>query len=272
MKHETNCISTVYISAGKEAPLGEHIIRLVSEGTDGKEYSLKLTLNIRSPESVATPTLIQTLPKGAISVYASPKGAAIYLDDIYECEAPSVLVNVEPGSHKITLNLSGYEDWSKTIDVIADKTYFINLTMKPVSDSIPTVKIEKIWTEYNVQENNLPGMRIHVMFNTQNLKDENCNVCAYFYCTECDMNLRGFNLSYCDPDGNAISQNLFTPSNVDIFVSDFSLFMPYNEIHLEEDESHSAIHSDNLKLNVIISHKGEKLAVSDWEYFNFTQA
>jgi hypothetical protein len=63
---------------------------------------------------------------GSISVASDPNGASIYIDGTYEGEAPKTFEDVEQGSHKITLNLTGYEDWSQTIIVHADKTFSLS--------------------------------------------------------------------------------------------------------------------------------------------------
>lgn len=205
LKHENNSVSKIIVSAEKETPLGEYLIPIVSEGSDGKEHNFKLKVIVRSPqanEQTPTPS------KGSISVYSSPISA----------------------------------------------------------------KIEKTWTDYDIFENNLPGMRIHVMFNTHNLKNKNCNISAYFYCSECGEQLQDSNQNYCDSDGNVVSYSIFTPTDVDTIFKDFTLFMPYSELHPGIRELDSATHSDKLKFNIVISREEKILDVSDWEYFNYTQA
>lgn len=271
LEPENNSVSTVTISAEKKAPPGEYWIPIVSIGSDGNEHVLEFKLNVRStstPKSTPTPTQSE----GSISVYSSPFGASIYLDDKYEGEAPKILNNVEQGSHIIKINLTGYEDWSKIISVDHGQTYRINLTLSPVSNPIASADIEKMWAEYDVMENNLLGMRIHVMFNTHNLKDKNSNISAYFYCAECGERLLDSNQSYCDTDGNIVSYDFFTPTEIDTTFRDFTLFMPYSELHLEISKSPLMTHGDKLKFNVVISREKEIFDVSDWEYFNYTQA
>ena len=87
---------------------------------------------------------------GSISVASDPNGASIYIDGTYEGETPKTFEDVEQGSHKITLNLTGYEDWSQTINVHADKTFSLSPKLplkqeKPINT--PTEKPQSTPTE-----------------------------------------------------------------------------------------------------------------------------
>lgn len=58
LKHGSNTVSQVNIYAEKEAPPGEHLISIVSDGADGKEHVCKFTLKVSgsTPTPIATPT------------------------------------------------------------------------------------------------------------------------------------------------------------------------------------------------------------------------
>jgi hypothetical protein len=96
--------------------------------------------NIIINNSPSTPTT----PISYISVSSSPVGSSVYLDGEYEGEVPQILKNIEPGSHLITLKLTGYNDWSQAISVDAGKTVSILPTLTPdvtstsISDVTPT--------------------------------------------------------------------------------------------------------------------------------------
>lgn len=65
----------------------------------------------------------------AIKVRSDPSGAAIYLDDWYEGTTPAAIY-IKEGNHKITLEESGYEDWSDYVYLEAGKTKIVDATLK----------------------------------------------------------------------------------------------------------------------------------------------
>jgi len=67
LKHGDKPVSMVRISAEKEAPLGEHLISIVSNGADGKEHICKFTLNV----SGSTPTPAETPNPKITIIYPS---------------------------------------------------------------------------------------------------------------------------------------------------------------------------------------------------------
>jgi hypothetical protein len=89
--------------------------------------------------------------KGSISVSSSPNGASVYLDDVYQGEAPKVLSKIEHGSHNITLKLSGHDDWSQIINVDAGLTASISATLVPILP--PKIKINYSSDMAQINEN-----------------------------------------------------------------------------------------------------------------------
>lgn len=68
---------------------------------------------------------------GSIQVSSSPSGAAVYLDGTNTAQTtPATLTNVAEGSHNITLTLSGYYDWGKTVNVTKDQTSTVDATLE----------------------------------------------------------------------------------------------------------------------------------------------
>jgi hypothetical protein len=66
--------------------------------------------------------IIPTQTTGSIAVSSIPSGASIYLDGSYQSTTPYTITNVQAGSHTVTLKLSGYQDWSTTVNVVARQT------------------------------------------------------------------------------------------------------------------------------------------------------
>ncbi len=195
---------------------------------------------------------------GSISVSSAPSGASIYLDSAYKGMTPMMIDSIEPGSHTIELELGGYQVWSQTVYVDAGKTsdVYPSLQLKT-----PSAIIRKVWVDHNVYENNLKGMKIHVMFDINNLKDESCQAWAFFYFKD-GTALPGYNKKYSSVDNKLAMGEDFIPIYESSTFNDFTLFMPYDEIDLSG--------SYDLKFHVVLFHGNTQLDTSDWVYFTYT--
>lgn len=131
------------------------------------------------------------------------------------------------------------------------------------STGTPLAKIDNVWIEHNALKGS-PGMRVHVNFNTYNLKDEECQLAAYFYSASGER-LEDFNQEYRATDSNVASFENFFPMYSSTTFSDYPLFLPYSELHLAPGYY-------QLKLKVAVWHGGTKLAESDWVYFDCSQS
>ena len=69
---------------------------------------------------------------GAITVFSSPPGAEIYLDNTYEGRTLHTITDVLPGHHTVRLCLEGYRDWSTPVDVTAGDTTPVQATLTPI--------------------------------------------------------------------------------------------------------------------------------------------
>ena len=125
----------------------------------------------------------------------------------------------------------------------------------------PSVEIEKVWVDYNQYSEGVKGMTIHVRFSTDRMlgKTGNCN--AYFY-LESGTALSDYNGSYKTIDGKVSVGDSFTPRYESSIYEDFTLFMPYSELHMSSSGTH------NLKFFVQIFYGNTALASS--EYVSFT--
>lgn len=129
----------------------------------------------------------------------------------------------------------------------------------------PMASIEKVWVDHNVYENGSKGMRIHVKFNIYNLKSKQCNAAAYFY-TESGNALKDKNQSYRTTSGEVSCGEDFKPGYENTLYSDFKLFMPYSELHVNYKGSFKFF--VNLWDYSVTPHRD--LAESDWVSFTYT--
>lgn len=136
--------------------------------------------------------------------------------------------------------------------------------------------IEKIWEDFNVQQDNQKGVNIHVAFSVSmsqyplvgvygvdipSFSERKGLVTAYFY-DENGSPLKDLNGKYCHSGGNVCLCDVFqlsaTAFNFRQSYSDFVLFMPYNELHVGP-----GIHRLNFEI-VIISDLESAIARSQY--------
>jgi hypothetical protein len=82
-----------------------------------------------------------TAQTGKVTFKSSPSGAKIYLDGAYIGNTPKNNVTVDAGTHTITYYLAGYEPYTKTLDVQANKSYVVYASLKTEK---ATVRFESI--------------------------------------------------------------------------------------------------------------------------------
>ena len=126
-------------------------------------------------------------------------------------------------------------------------------------------EILDIWVDHNVFEDGHKGMRIHVKFTVDDLKDSEGLCIAYFYFAD-GRKLRDFNERFRTIDDQVSVSKTFTPGYVNSIYRDFKLFMPYSELHI------SGIGKWDLKFKVQIYNRATAsfLAISDWINFTYT--
>jgi hypothetical protein len=122
-----------------------------------------------------------------------------------------------------------------------------------------------IRVDYNVYESGQEGMgmRIHTKFSVDNLKGIPCRATAYFHFSSGEK-LRDFNNSYRATDGQVVVSSDFTPNNDYMIYKDFTLFMPYSELHMADGKY-------NLKFDVqLYVQGGDFFASSQYIHFTYT--
>ena len=88
-------------------------------------------------------TLIPVKPPvpttGSINVNSNPLGAEIFIDGMDTgYQTSSVLSGIQPGSHSILLNLTGYQNGTAQVSVIAGQTAQVYISLTPVPPPEPT--------------------------------------------------------------------------------------------------------------------------------------
>lgn len=97
---------------------------------------------------------------------------------------------------------------------------------------LPNGKINSVWTESAVVKGGALGLQIHLKFEVNNLKGFKVGAGAVFY--KADGNeLKDLNQSYTTTANQVYTGEDFEPSYVNSEYSDFVLFIPYEELHLE---------------------------------------
>jgi len=257
-----------------------------------------------TPTSTPTPIPTQTpIPTPApiptpnsITVTSIPVGASIYLEnDKYVGEAPQVL-NITQGSHIITLKLSGYEDWSKGIDVEPGTTVSISPRLTPIPSvtvtttpatvtttpatvtttpaTVTTTPATVATTPATVTTTPTPSVEIENIGVKYNVWENNLfgmNTLVTFTThnlkgEDCLLTeyfyfadgteLIGYNKAYTTPDGYLASSNDCTPPDDIYTYKNFPIFFPSQEFNLKPG-------TYLIELYVVITSKGNLLAKSN---------
>lgn len=124
--------------------------------------------------------------------------------------------------------------------------------------------IESVWVDHNHFNGLIKGMLIHVKFSVDNMLSRQGECTAYFYFQN-DQKLRDYNSSYCTVDGQVAVGQIFRPGYENALYNDFSLFMPYTELHVNTSAG-----TTYLKFCVQIQDKVTKEVLAQSNYVNFT--
>jgi len=116
--------------------------------------------------------------------------------------------------------------------------------------------------EHNIWQGQQKGMMIHAHFTVEGAKDQSCQTAAYFYYSTGEI-LKDFNQAYRAPDGQVSVANDFTPPYEQTSYDDFTMFMPYDELHMDKG------HYD-LKFQVKIYYKPKDDFIGQSEFVDFT--
>ena len=126
-----------------------------------------------------------------------------------------------------------------------------------VTQPSKTSVINKVWVEHNKFQGLSKGMKIHIDFETYNMKGKTGTCSAFFYFSD-GRKLMDYNYQYRASDGQVCTWTNFTPNYDQSVFSDVVLFIPYSELHLGG--------SADCKFIVEVSIGGQ---ATDSEYYSF---
>jgi len=128
-----------------------------------------------------------------------------------------------------------------------------------VNQPSTTAQITNVWVEHNKWSGIVKGMKIHVAFNTFNVRGM-MGQCAAYFNFENGQKLIDYNMQYRAIDGQVCCFQNFTPNYDYTTYNDLVLFMPYTELHING-------HAD-CKFNVQVNIGGQGVS-SDFISFTF---
>ncbi len=183
---------------------------------------------------------------------------------MYRTTRSGNMVKVEIFANSATSSRTDYF-YIKTAD--GSKTQKISLTQygkTSASSYNAAARIKKVWIEHNVYQNSIKGMKIHVRFDVDNMRNCTGRVVAYFY-HQGGTALRDANNSYRTTSGEISCGESFTPSYINTAYNDFVLFMPYSELHCTSYSRY------NLRFFVsIFNDHSREMTQSNWVQFTLT--
>lgn len=120
---------------------------------------------------------------------------------------------------------------------------------------------------FDVWKNGVKGMKIYPKFRVDNAQNRTLKVVAYFYFTS-GTALNDYNGFYQTTDGKvSASAEVYSYYQSSIFnmgsTYDFSIFMPYDELHLSNDVRHQ------LKYFLVVYDGNREISRSDWQFFHY---
>jgi hypothetical protein len=126
----------------------------------------------------------------------------------------------------------------------------------------PRATFDKIWVDYDITEDGVKGMRIHLKFSAYGMKDMDAYVAVYFeYNDEVGGYVKDKNQKYNSTEGDAALYKSIRPAYDPSDYNDLQLFMPYNELDLEPGE-----YDISMDIKVIYKAGG---AISQLTKYNF---
>ena len=129
-----------------------------------------------------------------------------------------------------------------------------NSNHDPIPGAEPRATFEKIWVDYDITQDGLKGMRIHVKFSTYEMKGMDAYLAIYFE-TEGGDRLKDKNDKFNSTDGDVAVYKSIRPDYDPADYNDLQVFMPYNELDRDPGEYELRMDVDVIyKAGGLISH------------------
>jgi hypothetical protein len=122
-----------------ELAFGAHTIEVSYPGHDTRQRRVTLSERrpARSVDFKLRPTSVpaQTIPAasspGSLQVTSHPSGAQVFVDDSLIGTAPLLLSNVEAGSRRLRVELSGYRIWTTSVQIEPSARLRVSANLEP---------------------------------------------------------------------------------------------------------------------------------------------
>jgi hypothetical protein len=194
-----------------------------------EEYTRNIIVESATPLSIAVvlttivphPTTRPPL-NGSIAITSIPSGAEIYIDGWLSGSTPTIISEILPGNHEVTLSSGGYDNWSHIVSVGSGRMSAVNAELvatKEITGSLavitdpPGAEIFIDGDFRGVSPVTIPGLSpgIHVVVAT--LK-EHANTTTNISITS------GQTQKYSTP-----LQKVYTPSTIDLILAGGAIVM-----------------------------------------------
>ena len=130
----------------------------------------------------------------------------------------------------------------------------------------PTATFDKLWIDYDVFDNGVKGMKIHVKFTAYEMKNMDAFLAIYFQTDDENSTwLMDKNSKYNSTDGYVAVYRSIKPLYDPAIYSDLDIFMPYSELDLDPGEY-------DLAMDVKLIYKaGGLISKLTKHYFDYTK-
>ena len=128
----------------------------------------------------------------------------------------------------------------------------------------PRAVFDKIWIDYDVSEEGVKGMRIHVSFTTYEMKGVDSYVAIFFeYNNDRGGRLKDNNQKFNSSGGDVALYKSINPQYDPAVYSDLQLFMPYSELDLNPGNYQLSMVVELIRTNGDLI---QKLTTHNFEY------
>ena len=156
---------------------------------------------------------------------------------------------------------------TSTMSILSLCSFLFLSAKKPTKSFTPNATFDKLWIDYDVFDNGIKGMKIHVKFTAYEMKDMDAFLAIYFQSDDENATwLMDKNKKYNSSDGYVAVYRSIKPQYDPAVFNDLDVFMPYGELDLEPGEY-------DLAMDVKLIYKaGGMISKLTTHYFEYTKA
>jgi hypothetical protein len=110
---------------------GSHNVKIMKPGY--QPYSMNVVVSVGKTSNIIV-TLSQATLTGGLSVSSTPKGAGLYIDDLFQGNTDQIVGNLAPGPHLVAIKTAGYLPWSQTVSVVDGQILPVKASLVPESN------------------------------------------------------------------------------------------------------------------------------------------